>query len=172
MLEVDSPVQQDYDQHDINYLTGFANILAEAVDSSKRTSLLQTTADRMKDMVADRDRLLAAKKLILDEKMLLLDEPFGMLDTLTRYELQAVLLDLWRREKITTMMVTHDVDEAVYLGDRVYIFSPAPGTILHELDVPPPDRPARVMQREPEFMAISRDISNIIEKLETKVSDS
>ncbi len=74
MLEVDSPVQQDYDQHDINYLTGFANILAEAVDSSKRTSLLQTTADRMKDMVADRDRLLAAKKLILDEKMLLLDE--------------------------------------------------------------------------------------------------
>jgi ABC-type nitrate/sulfonate/bicarbonate transport system ATPase subunit len=53
--------------------------------------------------------------------MLLLDEPFGMLDSLTRYELQAVLLELWRKERITAMMVTHDVDEALYLSDRVVL---------------------------------------------------
>ena len=85
---------------------------------------------------------------------------------------RTLIVSLWRELEATVFFVTHDVDEAVYLGDRVYIFSPAPGSILHQLDVPPPDRPARVMQREPEFMAISRDISNIIEKLETKVSDS
>lgn len=74
VLEIDSPTQRDFDQHDINFLTGFANVLAEAVNTSKRNAVLQSTADRMKDMVADRDRLLAAKNLILDEKNRLLDE--------------------------------------------------------------------------------------------------
>lgn len=119
-----------------------------------------------------RQRVAIARTLILHPKIILMDEPFGALDPATRLNMQDLLVSLWRELEATVFFVTHDVDEAVYLGDRVYIFSPAPGTILHELDVPPPDRPARVMQREPEFMAISRDISNIIEKLETKVSDS
>jgi len=80
VLQIDNPVAHDYDQHDINFLTGFANIVAEAVNTSKRNTLLQATADRMKDMVADRDRLLAAKSLALGEKNLLLDEKNRLLD--------------------------------------------------------------------------------------------
>jgi CheY-like chemotaxis protein/putative methionine-R-sulfoxide reductase with GAF domain len=68
VLEIDSPVQHDYNRHDIDFLTGFANVLAEAVNSSKRNTVLQSTVELMKDMVADKDRLLAAKNLLLDEK--------------------------------------------------------------------------------------------------------
>ena len=74
MLEIDSPVQHDYDDHDIDFLTGFANVLAEAVDTSARNAALQSAVDRMQDMVADRDRLLVAKSAILEEKNRLLDE--------------------------------------------------------------------------------------------------
>ena len=119
-----------------------------------------------------RSRVALARSLVLEPCILLMDEPFSRLDALTRAQMHDELLRIQQLKQMTIVFVTHDVDEAVYLGDRVYIFSPAPGSILHQLDVPPPDRPARVMQREPEFMAISRDISNIIEKLETKVSDS
>jgi two-component sensor histidine kinase/CheY-like chemotaxis protein len=71
VLEIDSPTQHDYDQHDINFLTGFANVLAEAVATSKRNIALQNALDRMNDMVADRDRLIVAKSLVLDEKNVL-----------------------------------------------------------------------------------------------------
>ena len=69
VLEIDSPVQHDYDQHDIDFLTGFANVLAEAVATSKRNSDLQNALNEMHDIVADRERLLAAKNaLLLEEK--------------------------------------------------------------------------------------------------------
>ena len=74
VLEIDSPVQHDYDRHDIDFLTGFANVLAEAVNTSKRNSVLQSAVNRMQEMVADKDRLLAAKNLVLNEKNLLLNE--------------------------------------------------------------------------------------------------
>lgn len=74
VLEIDSPVRQTYDQHDVDFLTGFANVLAGAVNTSKRNTVLQRTVDQMKDMVADRDRLLAAKNLALEEKNLLLTD--------------------------------------------------------------------------------------------------
>lgn len=119
-----------------------------------------------------RQRVAIARTLILKPKIILMDEPFGALDPATRLNMQDLLVSLWRELQATVFFVTHDVDEAVYLGDRVLIFSPAPGTILHNLEVPPPDRPARVMQREPAFVEVSREISDIIEKLEGKVSDS
>jgi two-component sensor histidine kinase/CheY-like chemotaxis protein len=80
VLEVDNPVQHDYDQHDIDFLTGFANVLAEAVNTSKRNGVLQHTVSRMEDMVADRDRLLAAKNQALGEKNALLDEKNRLLE--------------------------------------------------------------------------------------------
>jgi nitrate/nitrite transport system ATP-binding protein len=73
-----------------------------------------------------RQRTGIARAFALQPKILLLDEPFGMLDTLTRYELQAVLLELWRRFRITTLMVTHDVDEAIFLSDRVVMMTDGP----------------------------------------------
>jgi nitrate ABC transporter ATP-binding subunit len=73
-----------------------------------------------------RQRVGIARAFALKPKMLLLDEPFGMLDSLTRYELQAVLLELWRKNRITALMVTHDVDEALYLSDRVVCMTDGP----------------------------------------------
>ncbi|HEY3440879.1 MAG TPA: ABC transporter ATP-binding protein [Paludibaculum sp.] len=113
-----------------------------------------------------RQRVAIARSLILKPRIILMDEPFGALDPATRLNMQDLLVALWRELQATVFFVTHDVNEAVYLGDRVYIFSPAPGTILHELEVPPPDRPARVMQREKEFGRVALEIRDIIEKLE------
>ena len=73
-----------------------------------------------------RQRVGIARAFARKPKMLLLDEPFGMLDSLTRHELQAVLLKLWRENHITTLMVTHDVDEALYLSDRVVCMTDGP----------------------------------------------
>ena len=84
-----------------------------------------------------RQRVGIARAFALSPKMLLLDEPFGMLDSLTRYELQEVLISLWRRERITAMMVTHDVDEAVLLSDRIVMMTNGPAAHIGEvLDVP------------------------------------
>jgi nitrate/nitrite transport system ATP-binding protein len=73
-----------------------------------------------------KQRVGIARAFALQPRMLLLDEPFGMLDSLTKAELQDVLLDLWSRFQITTLMVTHDVNEAVYLSDRVVMMTDGP----------------------------------------------
>jgi len=77
-----------------------------------------------------------ARAFALAPRVLLLDEPFGMLDSLTRIELQELLLDIWERSRITTLMVTHDVDEALYLSDRVTMMTNGPAARVGEvLDV-------------------------------------
>lgn len=84
-----------------------------------------------------RQRVGIARAFALQPKMLLLDEPFGMLDSLTKMELQEVLLDLWRRNKLTTLMVTHDVDEAIFLSDRVVMMTDGPEAEIGDiLDIP------------------------------------
>ncbi|MEM0970232.1 MAG: ABC transporter ATP-binding protein [Verrucomicrobiota bacterium] len=80
-----------------------------------------------------RQRVGLARAFALSPKMLLLDEPFGMLDKLTKYELQQVLLDLWNRERLTTMMITHVVDEAIYLADRVVLMTNGPAAKVGEI---------------------------------------
>ncbi len=88
-----------------------------------------------------RQRVGIARAFALQPKMLLLDEPFGMLDSLTRYELQEVLLDLWRRNRITTLMVTHDVDEAIFLSDRVIMMTDGPEAEVGDILNIPFERP-------------------------------
>ncbi len=84
-----------------------------------------------------RQRVGLARAFALSPKMLLLDEPFGMLDSLTRAELQEVLLELWQREQITALMITHDVDEALFLSDRVVCMTDGPRATIGEiLEVP------------------------------------
>ncbi len=82
-----------------------------------------------------RQRVGIARAFALSPQMLLLDEPFGMLDSLTRMELQQVLVDLWNRTRLTALMVTHDVDEALFLADRIVMMTNGPeafvGDILH-----------------------------------------
>lgn len=74
-------------------------------------------------------RVAIARALLRNPRILLLDEPFGALDAFTRAHMQQVLLDIWQRNKTTMLFVTHDIDEAVYLGNRVVILEPRPGTI-------------------------------------------
>jgi ABC-type nitrate/sulfonate/bicarbonate transport system ATPase subunit len=85
-------------------------------------------------------RAAIARGLVNQPSILLLDEPFGALDALTRTRLQTELQNIWQREKITMILVTHDVDEAVYLGDRVVVMQPRPGRIkkIFPIDVAHP----------------------------------
>ncbi|MDR1542423.1 MAG: ABC transporter ATP-binding protein [Clostridiales bacterium] len=76
-----------------------------------------------------------ARALINDPKVLLLDEPLGALDSFTRFALQDIILDLWEKRGATMIFVTHDVDEAIYLSDRVVIMTPRPGRISEIIDV-------------------------------------
>jgi NitT/TauT family transport system ATP-binding protein len=112
-----------------------------------------------------RQRVAIARTLILRPRIVLMDEPFGALDPTTRLHMQQLLVDLWREAQATVFFVTHSIEEAVYLGDRVYIFSPAPGTILREIEVPPPDRPAKEMQRERAFVDLVYEIRETIDRL-------
>ena len=80
-----------------------------------------------------RQRCGIARAFALSPKLLLLDEPFGMLDSLTRYELQEVLLDLWQKDQKTALMVTHDVDEALFLSDRVVMMTNGPAATVGEI---------------------------------------
>ncbi len=88
-----------------------------------------------------RQRVGIARAFSLQPKMLLLDEPFGMLDSLTKMELQEVLLELWRRNKLTTLMVTHDVDEAIFLSDRVVMMTDGPEAEVGDILTIPFERP-------------------------------
>jgi nitrate/nitrite transport system ATP-binding protein len=80
-----------------------------------------------------RQRVGLARAFALSPKMLLLDEPFGMLDSLTRYELQDVLLELWNHNQKTALMVTHDVDEALFLSDRIVMMTDGPAATVGEI---------------------------------------
>jgi NitT/TauT family transport system ATP-binding protein len=112
-----------------------------------------------------RQRVAIARTLILSPRIILMDEPFGALDPTTRLHMQALLVELWKEAQATVFFVTHSIEEAVYLGDRVYVFSSAPGTILREMAVPSPDRPPKEMQREPAFVERVFEIRDIIDNL-------
>jgi len=90
-----------------------------------------------------RQRVAIARTLILSPRIILMDEPFGALDPTTRLHMQELLVNLWKEAQATVFFVTHSIDETIYLGDRVYVFSSATGTIIREMKVPPPDRPPK-----------------------------
>jgi ABC-type nitrate/sulfonate/bicarbonate transport system ATPase subunit len=114
-----------------------------------------------------RQRVAIARSLILQPRIILMDEPFGALDPRTRLNMQDLLVGLSREAQATVFFVTHSIEEAVYLGDRTFIISSAPGTILRDMAVPPPDFPAREMQRQPAFMEVVFGIREIMENLES-----
>jgi NitT/TauT family transport system ATP-binding protein len=117
-----------------------------------------------------RQRVAIARTLILKPRIILMDEPFGALDPATRHNMQDLLVALWKEVQATVFFVTHDVSEAVFLGDRVFIFSNAPGTILQKFFVMPPDKPSRQMMREKAFLETVFHIRSILDELEEGTS--
>ncbi len=109
-----------------------------------------------------RQRVGIARAFALSPRMLLLDEPFGMLDSLTRMELQQVLIELWRKDKKTALMVTHDVDEALFLADRIVCMTNGPearvGDIL-EVRFPRP-RERRAVLEHPDYYRLRANTSS------------
>jgi len=112
-----------------------------------------------------RQRVGIARAFALRPKMLLLDEPFGMLDSLTRFELQQVLIELWRKNKITALMVTHDVDEALFLSDRIVCMTDGPeaevGEIM-ELNFPRP-RERKAVMEHPDYYRLREQLIEFLE---------
>jgi nitrate/nitrite transport system ATP-binding protein len=109
-----------------------------------------------------------ARAFALSPKLLLLDEPFGMLDSLTRWDLQDVLIEVWNRTRVTTICVTHDVDEAILLADRVVMMTNGPdariGKIL-EIDLPRP-RDRRSVLSDPKFYGYREQVLEFLEEYE------
>ena len=107
-------------------------------------------------------RVALARALANDPAVLLMDEPFGALDSQTRSLMQELLLDIWQQSSKTVLFITHDIDELVLLGDRVYVMSARPGHIkeMVEIDLP---RPRSVeMLTSPQFMRLKRQIMHSI----------
>ena len=101
-------------------------------------------------------RVEIARVLINHPRVLLMDEPFGSLDALTRVKMQTLLLDVWSRIQTTVVFITHDIDEALFLADRVLIMSPRPGRIVDELTLGF-DRPRDAnLVTHPDFVALKR----------------
>ncbi|MEM9097450.1 MAG: nitrate ABC transporter ATP-binding protein [Pseudomonadota bacterium] len=115
-----------------------------------------------------KQRVGIARAFALSPKLLLLDEPFGMLDSLTRWELQEVLMEVWSRTKVTAVCVTHDVDEAILLADRVVMMTNGPratiGKIM-DVDLPRP-RTRRALLEHPDYYAYREELLTFLEEYE------
>ena len=107
-------------------------------------------------------RVAIARALANDPQILLMDEPFGALDSQTRLQMQQLLLRVWGNSKKTVLFVTHDIDEAILLGDRVYVMGARPGRIKQILDVPI-ERPRNLdMVMERSFIEMKREIFGLL----------
>ncbi|AVX91239.1 ABC transporter ATP-binding protein [Pseudomonas koreensis] len=107
-------------------------------------------------------RVAIARALANDPQILLMDEPFGALDSQTRLQMQQLLLRVWGNSKKTVLFVTHDIDEAILLGDRVYVMGAKPGRIKQILDVPI-ERPRSLdMVMERSFIDMKREIFGLL----------
>lgn len=91
-----------------------------------------------------------------------MDEPFGALDSQTRLQMQQLLLQVWEKSRKTVVFVTHDIDEAIMLGDRVFVMGSKPGRIQKILDVNIPHPRTLDMAMEPEFLTLKKEILSLL----------
>ena len=111
-----------------------------------------------------RQRVALMRTFLFERELMLLDEPFGALDALTRSMMQRWLLDVWQRHRRTILFITHDVDEAIFLGDRVLVMSARPGRVKLERRINLSRPRDAALLTAPEFTALKRDILDAIEE--------
>jgi len=107
-----------------------------------------------------RQRVAIARSLSLEPELLLMDEPFSSLDALTREKLQDAVLEIWDRQSLTMVLVTHNIEEAVFLGRRIVILSPRPGRVVKVVENPLAGDPAA--RKAPEFHSLATGIREIL----------
>lgn len=112
--------------------------------------------------VGMRQRLGIGRAIVAGAPLLLMDEPFGSLDAQTRRHMQRELLSIWAADRRTVVFVTHDIDEAVLLGDRIIVMSERPGTIVADIPVPF-SRPRDVRRDVAESRALIEDVWRLLE---------
>jgi nitrate ABC transporter ATP-binding subunit len=132
--------------------------IAEIANEFVRLVGLERFADRYPSQLSGgmKQRVAIARVLANNAQVLLMDEPFGALDALTREQLQGELLQIWKRTGVTIIFVTHSVEEAVLMADRVLVMSAGPGRIENDITIDLP-RPRDVSS--PEFNAVRRDVA-------------
>ncbi len=109
-----------------------------------------------------KQRVAIARTLVNKPRVVLMDEPFGALDPQTRWGMQSLLLEISRAENNTILFVTHDVSEAVYLGDTIYVLSQRPARILHRVNVPAFPVRDIALKSAPEFRAVEKQLLDLI----------
>jgi NitT/TauT family transport system ATP-binding protein len=109
-----------------------------------------------------KQRVAIARTLVNNPRVVLMDEPFGALDPQTRWGMQSLLLEISRAENNTILFVTHDVSEAVYLGDTIYVLSQRPARILHQVNVPAFPVRDIALKSAPEFRAVEKQLLDLI----------
>lgn len=109
-----------------------------------------------------RQRVAIARALVNQPRILLMDEPFGALDAMTRAKMQAHLLDIWRNIDITVLFITHDLDEAIFLADRILVLKAHPGEVQEVIEVPVPRPRAATSFSSPEFHATKARLEDLI----------
>ncbi len=110
-----------------------------------------------------KQRAALLRTFLAGRELMLLDEPFGALDALTRGEMQEWLLDVWQEDRKTILFVTHDVEEAVYLSDRVYVMSGRPGTMSLCVDVDLPRPREAEVEMSPHFLELKQKLLKPLE---------
>jgi len=111
-----------------------------------------------------KQRTAIARALANEPEVLLLDEPFGALDAQTRGQMQELLLDTWRATGTTILLVTHDVEEAVFLSQRIYVLSSHPGQVVEEVSVPFDADRIPALLREARFHALTDDLRDLLRR--------
>jgi nitrate/nitrite transport system ATP-binding protein len=133
---------------------------------------LTAAADKYPDEISGgmKQRLGIARALAIRPKMLLMDEPFGALDALTRGKLQRQVLDIWENHRQAVMMVTHDVDEAIYMSDRIVLMTNGPAANIGEiLEVPfPHPRDRADMRNSKEYYELRNYALNFLDRYFTQ----
>lgn len=111
-----------------------------------------------------RQRVALMRTFMFERDIMLLDEPFGALDALTRALMQRWLLEVWESERRTVLFITHDIDEAIFLGDRVLVMSARPGHIKHDERVTLPRPRSPDVLTQPDFVVLKRRLLGIVEE--------